>query len=161
MGGNSYPQVSVLTPEKLDLRDLLPIYPPPEPLEHPPLPSPQRQPVFEAPFTLSTHLIPAAYLRTTKPTPVPAPPPLNTTKEERNRILEKTLQTISAAQSRSTIVTDGYPKVLWNCLNRYVKQVKSSSNSELNGTGSGITLFLAHANGFPKEVGTQLSLQET
>ena len=43
-------------------------------------------------------------------------------------------------------MTDGYPLVLWNCVNRYVKQGLNVSNK------TGVTLFFAHANGFPKEV---------
>jgi len=158
MEGDSYPQCALSTSEKITLRDLLPIYPPPEPLECPPLPSPPRKPAFNAPYILSTHLVPAAYLRTTRPTPVPASPPPDISKEARNQILEKAFQTLLAAQSRRANVTDGYPRVLWNCLNRYVKkgskiEPRSTSNSK-NSIGGGVTLFLAHANGFPKEVRT-------
>jgi hypothetical protein len=42
--------------------------------------------------------------------------------------------------------SDGYPLVLWNCVNRYVKKDLDLSNK------TGVTLFFAHANGFPKEV---------
>ena len=35
-------------------------------------------------------------------------------------------------------------KLLWNCVSRYVRTSGSSS-------GAGLTLFLAHANGFHKE----------
>jgi hypothetical protein len=47
---------------------------------------------------------------------------------------------------RGAMVTDGHPKVLWNCINRYVRNDLSPSNR------TGLTLFFAHANGFPKEV---------
>ena len=49
---------------------------------------------------------------------------------------------------RASKVTDGYPRVLWNCVNRYVKSDLESGKSRK----AGITLFFAHANGFPKEV---------
>lgn len=45
--------------------------------------------------------------------------------------------------NRPHMRTDGYPQVLWNCINRYVRKVPS---------GTGLTLFFAHANGFPKEI---------
>ncbi|RXW19272.1 hypothetical protein EST38_g6587 [Candolleomyces aberdarensis] len=44
------------------------------------------------------------------------------------------------------MLTDGHPKVLWNCINRYVRKDLSPSNR------TGLTLFVAHANGFPKEI---------
>lgn len=49
---------------------------------------------------------------------------------------------------RGSTWTDGYPRVLWNCVNRYVR-------NDLNlkaGSSTGLTLFFAHANGFPKEM---------
>jgi len=54
------------------------------------------------------------------------------------------LQAMSERESTKK-VGDGYQKILWNCINRYVKR---------DGVGkTGVTLFFAHANGFPKEVG--------
>lgn len=44
------------------------------------------------------------------------------------------------------MLTDGYPKVLWNCVNRYARNGLTSKNR------TGLTLFFAHANGFPKEI---------
>lgn len=43
----------------------------------------------------------------------------------------------------------GTKKVLWCCLNRYSRKAKGGKESK----SSGVTLFFAHANGFPKEVG--------
>ena len=43
-------------------------------------------------------------------------------------------------------VADGYPLVLWNCVNRYIKRDLDFFNK------TGVTLFLVHGNGFPKEV---------
>lgn len=47
---------------------------------------------------------------------------------------------------RGSTWTDGYPRVLWNCVNRYVRNDLKACNS------TGLTLFFAHANGFPKEM---------
>ena len=67
------------------------------------------------------------------------------TKEERRRVLaESALQLLD--WGNETAATDGYPLVLWNCVNRYVKKDLDLSNK------TGVTLFFAHANGFPKEV---------
>ena len=40
---------------------------------------------------------------------------------------------------------------LWCCVNRYVKRVTKASSAGLE-KGKPLTLFFAHANGFPKEV---------
>ncbi|KAJ3506250.1 hypothetical protein NLJ89_g6975 [Agrocybe chaxingu] len=111
----------------------------------PALPSPPRKPVFDAPDTLSTHILPAAYLRTTRLVPEPPSPPPNASKEERKRILAEAQRQLTAL--RTSKVTEGYPSLLWNCVNRYVKNGLNESNR------TGITLFFAHANGFPKEFG--------
>lgn len=66
-------------------------------------------------------------------------------KEERKRILKETRKELD--RLRSVKETDGYPRILWNCVNRYVK---NGLNEKQGGTG--VTLFFAHANGFPKEV---------
>jgi len=39
-------------------------------------------------------------------------------------------------------------RLLWNCVNRYVNK-----DREVKVRTKGITLFLVHATGFPKEVG--------
>jgi hypothetical protein len=126
-------------------RDLLPIYPPPEPLALPALPTPARpSPPFDAPYILSTHLVPSAYLRTSWNAPVPPMPDVGT-KEERMKALQRTSEVLRE-QCPCYGPTDGYPRVLWNCLNRYVRRGLDDSSS------TGVTLFLAHATGFPKEV---------
>jgi len=38
----------------------------------------------------------------------------------------------------------GHERRLWNCVNRYAKRTPTGEK--------GLTLFLAHGNGFPKEV---------
>ncbi|KAF9011869.1 Alpha/Beta hydrolase protein [Cyathus striatus] len=115
-------------PVTVPLRKLLPVYPPPEPLSYPKLPTPSREGDFGAHYSRSTHVFPASHLRTTRMVPLPPPPPEN-------------------AKIRGSIVTDGYPLVLWNCVNRYVKKGVKAENGK-----NGLTLFFAHANGFPKEI---------
>ena len=147
MEQNSYPQPPPFTWNKHHVRDTLPIYPPTRKMleSMPVLPSPPRKPAFDAPFTLTTHIFPAAYLRTTRLIPLSKLPAagLGATKEERRRVLaESTLQLLD--WGNDITVSDGYPLVLWNCVNRYVKKDLLSK--------TGVTLFFAHANGFPKEV---------
>ena len=60
-------------------------------------------------------------------------------------LAETALQLLDWSNDTSA-VTDGHPLVLWNCVNRYVKKDLDSSKK------TGLTLFFAHANGFPKEV---------
>ncbi|KAF5384323.1 hypothetical protein D9615_003313 [Tricholomella constricta] len=140
----SYSQPRPYTWQSITPRKLLPVFPPPEPLPAPPLPSAARRPIFSAPYTLSTHIFPAAHLRTTNYVPVPSTPPGDTTKAERQAVAEKTAQTLK--DLRTSLEPCGSRQVLWNCANRYVKQ-------GLDGTrAKGVTLFFAHANGFPKEI---------
>ena len=152
MEQNSYPQPPPFTWNKYHVRDTLPIYPPtPETFDSAPpvLPSPHRKPAFDAPFTLTTHLFPATYLRTTRPIPLPKLPGAGTTKEERRRMLSESASQLVDWGNDTGAVTDGYPLVLWNCVNRYVKRDLDLSNK------TGVTLFFAHANGFPKEVSSK------
>ena len=67
-------------------------------------PKPPRNPAFDASFTLTTHLFPATYLKTTGLTRLPKLPAAGETKEERRRVLG--LQVLD--WSNDTAVTDGY-----------------------------------------------------
>ncbi|KAF8892936.1 Alpha/Beta hydrolase protein [Infundibulicybe gibba] len=136
-----YPQPTSITWPKISPRIPLPVFPPPEPLEPVPHPPTHRQAACDAPYTLTTHIFPAAYLRTTREVPVPQIPPQSLEKSERRKQLAKLGQDLTS--TRGSIFTDGYPKVLWNCANRYAGKSVS---------GRGVTLFFAHANGFPKEI---------
>lgn len=140
---NSYSQPPPFTWPSITPRALLPVFPPPEPLIKPDLPSPAREPAFDAPYTLSTHIFPTAHLRTTEFVPLPSPLPANATKPERQAYANKTLQELKSL--RISLDPKGVQQVLWNCANRYVRK-------DLVGRSRGITLFFAHANGFPKEV---------
>jgi hypothetical protein len=147
MEQNSFPQPPPFTWNKYHVRDALPVYPPtPGTFDSiPVLPSPPRKPAFDEPFTLTTHLFPATYLRTSRLIPLPKLPIAGATKEERRRVMDKSaLQLLDWGNDITE--SDGYPLVLWNCANRYVKKNLDLSNK------TGVTLFFAHANGFPKEV---------
>jgi hypothetical protein len=137
----SLPPVKPYQWRTLTPRETIPVYPPLGPLEYPPLPSKVRRLPATSQFTLSSHIIPAAYLRTLPYAPTPSPFPPNTPKAERmaqNEQMRAKLRTLCAPPPST-----GHPMTLWICLNRYVRKgVK----------GTGLTLFLAHANGFPKEV---------
>ncbi|KAG6860707.1 hypothetical protein C0995_008292 [Termitomyces sp. Mi166 len=124
-------------------RQLLAVFPPPEPLSLPPLPSPARKPIFDAPYTLSTHIFPAAHLRTTEYVQPPPPPP-STTKAERQAYANTVLQKLK--DLRGSLDPRGTKQVLWNCANRYVRVGLDEKRA------NGVTLFFAHANGFPKEI---------
>ncbi|KAJ7685406.1 Alpha/Beta hydrolase protein [Mycena polygramma] len=124
---------------------LLPIYPPPVSALPTPLPSPlPPRPFLDSRYVVSTHLVPAAYLRSTAPadSPPPAPAPATASKPERRaRNAERTAWV--EAQTRRQ--HGRHERVLWTAANRYARRDAAS------GGGSGTTLFLAHANGFPKE----------
>jgi pimeloyl-ACP methyl ester carboxylesterase len=77
--------------------------------------------------------------------PEPAPD-VGITQEERKRInAQKTVEILHAKQKQSAAdPVAGSEKLLWNCVNRYVKRDLREQK--------GLTLFFAHANGFPKEI---------
>ena len=143
MKPNSYPPQDVPAWTPINVRQLLPVYPPPEPLDLPALPTKQRTPSFTSPYAISTHIIPACYLRRGRFGDVPPAPPTNVSKEERAKILKSYVHDLVI--DKGFMMSDGYPKVYWNVLNRYVRRGLSASNR------TGLTLFFAHANGFPKE----------
>jgi hypothetical protein len=146
----------------------LPYYPPPPELLHPlpPLPSPPRKPLWSKstgsaiPYDLSTHIIPAAYIRSSDTIELPKIPsdlPDSTTsKEERGRMVkeaERRLRELRAEEDMKDVYGKGtgYERVMWICLNRYYRRDSSPSLSP-PGRKKDLTLFLAHANGFHKEV---------
>ncbi|KAG6812160.1 hypothetical protein H0H92_004091 [Tricholoma furcatifolium] len=139
----SYSQPPPWTWPSITPRKLLPVFPPPEPLSPPSLPSPPRKPAFDAPYTLSTHIFPAAHLRTTKYVEPPLPP-ANGSKAERQIRGKELVQELR--DLRGSTEPRGTPQILWNCVNRYVRNGLNESRA------NGVTLFFAHANGFPKEI---------
>lgn len=160
-------------------KDVNPTFPPPEPYElptchpkelvpieasgaeaagHPNLPSPPRKSLLDAWFSLSTHLVPCASPRTTPDIPLPPLPKWSPNKDEFKASVKKTAETIldvKEQQWRGEL--DHLPrgrKPMWNCVNRYVRKPHASGSDPADG----LTLFCAHANGFPKEVGEKLVL---
>ena len=126
-------------------RPFLPIQPCPTIAHFPPLPSPPRQTIHAA-YTLTTHLVPAAFPRSIPDIPLPEIPPHSAP----NRQAQITLLTTELVEMRARFaqgeLRGGHSrKPLWNCVNRQVRTDKRHV------TRPGLTLFLAHANGFPKE----------
>lgn len=134
-------------------RPFVPLQPPPlETLHLPSLPSPPRQPAFSSLCTLSTHIIPAAYPRVGPDVPQPEKVLESVDKNERRNInvqVANELLRSRIKQSTGPNPGEGSKKILWNCINRYVRKGFSGEK--------GLTLFFAHANGFFKEVGRILN----
>jgi hypothetical protein len=127
---------------------LLPLRAPPEPLRYPPLPCPPRDPRFASEYTVTTHLIPAAYPRSSPFVSVPAfKLPDHESRDERGariQLYKDELFSLQDQHGPDHSGTQPQPTVpLWSVLNRYVRK----------GNGGGLTLVLLHANGLHKEVG--------
>ncbi|KAG1728505.1 Alpha/beta hydrolase family-domain-containing protein [Suillus paluster] len=111
-------------------------------IETPPLPYKPRTDKLLDVYNISTHVIPAANPRATPDAPVPEPPPRSSNRDVMKLGHEFTERQVR--QAEGAWFTN--EKLLWNCVNRYTKKGK-----EANARTKGITLFLAHATGFPKE----------
>ncbi|KAG1789198.1 Alpha/Beta hydrolase protein [Suillus plorans] len=99
-------------------------------------------------YNISTHIIPGANPRITPDIPVPEPPPRSSKRTGKD--IKKLGLELMEQQAR--LVEDGYSAVanerlLWNCVNRYVKK-----DRDVKVRTKGITLFLVHGAGFPKEI---------
>ncbi|KAG6335177.1 hypothetical protein ID866_3921 [Astraeus odoratus] len=131
-------------------RPLLPIQPYPHPLPCPRLPTPPRQHAFHGPYTLSTHIIPAAFPRCVPDVPLPEVPPHSAStsalkRQEQIEIIGKEIVERQQCFVQGKLPGGHSQKPLWNAINRYIRAHSG------NTTGPRLTLFLAHANGFPKE----------
>ena len=153
----SYPRPEAPWPIKFPVRTLEPLEPlPPLPSELPALPSPPRKSLLHPEWTLSTHIVPAAYLRTTPLVPVPKIPPFAPGQDKKQRkaavdALADEVAEVKFQQGKGDLKHLGRDKtVLWCCVNRYVRTSGASSSGKRN-----VTLFPAHANGFSKEVSEQ------
>jgi pimeloyl-ACP methyl ester carboxylesterase len=117
-------------------------------VEVPPLPFKPRSDDLLGTYNITTHIIPAASPRVSPNIPVPEPPPRSLKRTERdikNLGLELMDQQVRQGEDSCSGVAD--ERLLWNCVNRYVNK-----DREVKVRTKGITLFLVHATGFPKEI---------
>ncbi|KAJ7444876.1 Alpha/beta hydrolase family-domain-containing protein [Mycena latifolia] len=122
---------------------LLPVYPPPASALPTPLPSvPPPRPFPNPAYIVSTHLVPAAHLRSTPLASPPPPPAADTDSKEARRA--RNAERAAWVMAQTARPRGRHERVLWSAVNRYVR-------ADGQGRGEGRTLFLAHANGFPKE----------
>ncbi|KAG1789207.1 Alpha/Beta hydrolase protein [Suillus plorans] len=144
----SYPYTPTTLRATMKPRPWVPFKPHEGPVKVPPLPFKPRSDDLLGVYNISTHVIPAANPRVTPNIPVPGPPPRSSKRPERDiKKLGLELMEQQAQQGE-----DGYSgatdeRLLWNCVNRYVKK-----DREDKVRAKGITLFLVHATGFPKEI---------
>ena len=150
----SYPKPEAPWPIQFPVRNLEPLEPlPPLPSELPTLPCPPRKSLLHPEWILSTHIVPAAYLRTTPLVPVPKIPSFTPGQDKKQRkgviaALADEIAQMKFQQSKGELKHLGRDKtVLWCCVNRYVR-----TNGATDSGKRSLTLFLAHANGFSKEV---------
>jgi hypothetical protein len=143
------PSVSSPTMSKSGV-ELLALSTPPSPARLPCLPSPPRAPAFtndvKENYVLTTHIIQAAFPRTTPPVRAPAVPSPDLPFKDRQAGVKEAAAKALALRvdyqcGRLTQERDSRP--LWMCANRYARKKV---------TGKGLTLVLMHANGFTKEV---------
>ena len=138
------------TLRKLHPRPLLPFQTPPPCLYPPTLPSPPRKSPLDQHYTLSTHILPGAYPRTTPVLPVPELPKWSPDKGAFRAAARRTAEevfTIKTQQWNGEF--DALPRDArqwWVVVDRYVRKGLRA------GERGGVTLFCAHANGFNKEV---------
>ena len=149
MSHRTIPRPRQRTDERVKPNLLFPLQEPPQPLEYPALPCPPRDHRFTSTYTVSTHIIPAAFPRITPFVPLP-PVPEHESKDERSARVKRYADEFVALQTQHA--PDKYelqptPTVLWTVLNRYVRA----------DCGTGLTLLLLHANGLHKEVSRQIT----
>ena len=132
------------TDERVKPNLLLPLQEPPQSLEYPALPCPPRDHRFSSNYTVTTHIIPAAFPRVSRFVPLP-PVPENESRNERSARVERyTTEFLDLQTKHVPDTSEAQPTVLWSVLNRYVRADSAS--------GTGLTLLLLHANSFHKEV---------
>jgi hypothetical protein len=123
---------------------LLPLRSPPQPLHYPALPCPPRHHHFTSSYTVTTHLIPAAFPPSSPFVPLPAFP-AHETKDERAARIQSFTDELLLLQAQHVPDQSGTRQtVLWSVLNRYVCKNIGGAN--------GLTLLMLHANGLHKEV---------
>ncbi|KAG2040698.1 Alpha/Beta hydrolase protein [Suillus americanus] len=146
---SSYPYTPTTFRTTVKPRPWVPFKPHEGHIEVPPLPFKPRSDDLLGTYNISTHIIPAANPRVTPNIAVPEPPPRSskkrTEKDIKNLGLELMEQQAQLGEDGHSGVTD--ERLLWNCVNRYVRKAK-----EAKVRTKGITLFLVHGAGFPKEM---------
>lgn len=130
----------------------------------PELPTPQRKGVIDEWFTLSTHIVPAAFPRSGPDVPYPEGcnvdglifPKVNggpaASKEARMETGVKVRNAMYGITKKHWLgELPGYSeKPFWACVNRFVRKVPVRGDQERG--RKRVTLLLAHGNGFGKEV---------
>jgi hypothetical protein len=117
------PRVASRANEQVPKISLLPLWPPPEPPRHPPLPCSSRDPRLVSRYTVTTHLIPAAFPRASPFIPAPASPPDNESKEERGARVQLYASELLSLQAQHGPDNSGtQPRVLWSAVNHYVRK---------------------------------------
>ncbi|KAF9017716.1 alpha/beta-hydrolase [Hymenopellis radicata] len=132
--------------EQVSFRARLPLEsPPPFPASSlPRLPSCKPRPKWlPEGWSHSTHIIPAAYPRSSGEVELPARPKFDPgrSKAERMQDVRRAHARLLQLRNRELLPARN-EKVLWICADRYVRSRES---------GNGLTLFFAHANGLSKE----------
>lgn len=120
----------------------------------PPLPSSQRKSLLHPSWSMTTHLVPAAFPRTT---PYFPPHKLPTFDGDENKAeyqkevgrLAREVLDLKERDFYHAPTAERDTSVLWTCVNRYVNNPSPTSST-------GLTLLFAHANGFPKEVSRRI-----
>ncbi|THU87214.1 alpha/beta-hydrolase [Dendrothele bispora CBS 962.96] len=136
----------------------LPVYPPSDCGQKPDLPSLLREPFWNSlpshpAYSLSTHIIPAAFLRSTPEIDLPVPPHPSANKETRYKHVQAGVERLLELRREESLRTQqvdsppSFERRLWICFNRYVRKDLSSKIRPKKG----LTLICAHANGFNKE----------
>ncbi|KAH8827510.1 Alpha/beta hydrolase family-domain-containing protein [Flagelloscypha sp. PMI_526] len=145
--------------EALNPRPLLPIYPPPDTLITPAPILPSRATSEDLAsfaklgFRHSSHIVPACFLRSSPPHPLPAQSePQGLSREERSKYNDDLFEMVlnlrighneTLIQYQPGQPSQGHRQVMWNCVDRFVRI----------GEGKGkVTLLLLHAIGFSKEI---------
>ena len=130
----------------------------------PKLPTPQRKGIIDKWFTLSTHILPAAFPRSGPDVPYPEgcnADGLIVPETGGGSAAVKKARTETGVKVRNALYAitkkhwlgelPGYSeKPFWACVNRFVRRVPVSRNQDRG--RKRVTLLLAHGNGFGKEV---------
>lgn len=151
---HSPPDPSTIHPTVIvNPRPLAPLYEPPSPHFLPQLPSPTRDPSFNCAYTLTTHLYPSAYPHApSSPLPPSAyadiPDETKAARVARKKALLHELWMRNVSMVNGAGRREANPKVFWNVVNRFARKNLGGEHEKC----VGITLFIAHANGFHKEV---------